>query len=161
MSAKRGSSRGLRPGPPRCHGGAGLHHRRRAHAGSWLGWLALVVLVGRGSSVFAAETELQVVLQYGVGPSVRGCWEEAEFRRSVAHRIGYDPFRDDAPLNVRVRVGGATNAVDGHVEWRKANGMLMGERRFVAKDGNCAKLLTEMSFAVGLQIDLLRPKAPA
>jgi hypothetical protein len=123
---------------------------------------ALVVLVvGRPTPVRAAETELQVVLQYGVDASVRGCSDEAEFRRSVAHRIGYDPFRDDAPLNVRVRVGGAANAVDGHVEWRKANGMLMGERRFVAKDGNCAKLLTEMSFAVGLQIDLLRPKAPA
>jgi hypothetical protein len=35
----------------------------------------------------------------------------------------------------------------------------MGERQFLAKDDNCAKLLTEMSFAVGLQIDLLRPTA--
>jgi hypothetical protein len=127
----------------------------------WLGMFALVVVAGRPTSALAAEPELQVVLQYGVDASVRGCWDEAEFRRSVAHRIGYDPFRDDAPLDVRVRVGGAANAVDGHVEWRKANGMLMGERRFVAKDGNCAKLLTEMSFAVGLQIDLLRPKTPA
>ena len=108
----------------------------------------------------AAETDLYVALHYAVESSVRACWDEAEFRRNVANRIGYDPFRGDASIDVRVRVGGAANAVDGHVEWRKANGLLMGERRFVAKDGNCAKLLTEMSFAVGLQIELLRPKAP-
>lgn len=113
------------------------------------------------SSATAAETELYVVLHYGVDASVHGCWDDAEFRRNVAHRIGHDPFREDASINVTVRVGGAANAVDGHVEWRKANGLLMGERRFVAMDGNCVKLLTEMSFAVGLQIDLLRPKPPA
>jgi hypothetical protein len=119
---------------------------------------SLTILAGTPADAVAAETDLHVVVDYGVDASVRGCWDESEFRRSVAHRIGYDPFRDDAPLNVRIRVGGSATAVDGHVEWRKANGFLMGERRFVAKDGNCAKLLTEMSFAVGLQIELLRPK---
>jgi hypothetical protein len=34
----------------------------------------------------------------------------------------------------------------------------MGERRFGAKDGDCTALLTEMSFAVGLQIELLQPR---
>jgi hypothetical protein len=109
----------------------------------------------------AAEGDLHVTLDYAVEASLRGCWQEDEFRRSVAHRIGYDPFREGATLNVRVRVGGTITAVDGHVEWRKTNGLLMGERRFVAKDGNCTKLMTEMSFAVGLQIELLRPKPPA
>jgi hypothetical protein len=121
----------------------------------------MVLLTRPPSRAVAAEGDLYVVLHYSVDASVRGCWEEAEFRRSVAHRIGYDPFREDAPLVVQVRVGGAISAVDGHVEWRKANGLLMGERRFVAKDDNCTKLLTEMSFAVGLQIELLRPKASA
>jgi hypothetical protein len=109
----------------------------------------------------AGETDLYVALRYAIDAEARGCWDESEFRRSVTHRIGYDPFREDASIKVQVHVGGAANAVDGHVEWRKASGLLMGERRFVAKDGNCAKLLTEMSFAVGLQIELLRPKAPA
>jgi hypothetical protein len=109
----------------------------------------------------AAETNLHVVLRYAVDASVRGCWDEAQFRRSVAQRIGYDPFREDASLDVRIHVGGTELAVDGLVEWRKANGVLMGERRFIAKDGDCVKLLTEMSFATGLQIELLRPKAPA
>ena len=77
------------------------------------------------------------------------------------NRLGYDPFRDDAAIDVRIRVSGKARALDGEVTWRDASGKGMGERRFVAKDGNCAKLLTEMSFAVSLQIQLLRPKAPA
>jgi hypothetical protein len=122
---------------------------------------AVLLLLGLPSgSVAAAEGDLHVTLDYAVEPSLRTCWQEEEFRRSVSQRIGYDPFQDQAALNVRVRVGGTAAAVDGHVEWRKPSGLLMGERRFVAKDGNCAKLMTEMSCAVGLQIELLRPKVP-
>jgi hypothetical protein len=137
--------------------------RRRRSLSSLLvlGASFATAIAGLPSSTAAAETDLYVVLHYGVDASVHGCWDDAEFRRNIAHRIGYDPFREDASIDVTVRVGGADNAVDGHVEWHKTNGLLMGERHFVAKDGNCVKLLTEMSFAVGLQIDLLRPKAPA
>jgi len=109
----------------------------------------------------AAESPLYVRVEYGVDPAVRGCWDESEFRRSVVHRIGYDPFRAEAPLGVRIHVGGSANALDGHIEWRRANGSLMGDRRFVTKDGDCPNLLTEMSFAVGLQVELLRPRGPA
>jgi hypothetical protein len=118
-----------------------------------------VILAGQ-PRVASAEADLYVTIQYSVGDSVRGCWDEMEFRRRVAHRVGYDPFLSNAPLNATVRIGGTANAVDGHVEWRQANGLFMGERRFVAKDGSCSNLLTEMSFAVGLQIEFLRPKTP-
>ena len=112
----------------------------------------------RGAS--AAEADFFVSLGYEVDGSLQRCWDEAEFRRSVALRVGYDPFRDSASVSVSIRVGGSARAVHGHVEWRNANGTGMGERRFVAQDGNCLKLLTEMSFAVGLQIELLHPNAP-
>ena len=107
----------------------------------------------------AAEADFYVSLRYEVDGTVRRCWDEAEFRRNVAQRIGYEPFRDSASVNVSIRVGGSARAVNGQVEWRNANGMGIGERGFVTKDGNCLRLLTEMSFAVGLQIELLRPKA--
>jgi hypothetical protein len=119
------------------------------------------VLVALPSSGRAAEADFFVVLHFGVDAEARGCPDETEFRRSVAHRLGYDPFREEAAIIVRVRVGGTASAVDGHVDWRKTNGTIMGERQFVAKDANCAKLLTEMSFAVALQIELLHPKTPA
>jgi hypothetical protein len=109
----------------------------------------------------AAETDLHVSLHYEIDHSVRRCWDEAEFRRSVARRVGYDPFRDSAPVRVSIHVAGSASAVDGQVDWRNASGASMGEREFVARNGNCLQLLTEMSFAVSLQIELLRPKAPA
>lgn len=122
--------------------------------------LVCCALAALSSPSEAGETDLHVALQYEVDASTRGCWDEAKFRRGVAHRIGYDPFRQDAPLSVRVHVGGSALAVDGQVEWRDASGSGLGERAFVAKDGNCAKLMTEMSFAVGLQIEFLRLKTP-
>ncbi len=119
--------------------------------------LAAFVFVGQPvRNALAAESELYVTLRYEVGDSVRHCWDEAEFRRSVARRVGYDPFRQDASTNVSIRVGGSSRVIDGRVEWRDAHGGVMGERRIVGKDGNCPKLLTEIGFAVGLQI-----RAPA
>ena len=109
----------------------------------------------------AAETEFFVALHYGVDSSVRGCSDEAEFRRDIMRQLGYDPFRIDATTNISVRVGGTTRGVDGQIEWRSATGKGIGERHFLATNGNCSNLLTEMSFAVALQIQLLRTMAPA
>ncbi|MET0791266.1 MAG: hypothetical protein ABW061_07060, partial [Polyangiaceae bacterium] len=101
-----------------------------------------------------------VTLHYELEDPNLGCWDEREFRRGVAQALGYNPFRSDTAIAVEVRVVGSASRIDGRVDW-KTQGGSMGERRFVAKDGNCAKLLTEMSFAVGMQIDLLRPQRGA
>lgn len=122
--------------------------------------VVLCALAMLPSKALAGDKDLYVTLHYQVDASARGCWDEARFRRGVAHRIGYDPFKEDAPLDLRIHVGGTALAVDGKVEWREANGVGLGERAFVAKDGNCSKLMTEMSFAVGLQIEFLRVKPP-
>lgn len=105
----------------------------------------------------AEDTELRANLVFRVDPALPGCWDEAEFRRRISHRVGFDPFHDDAPVSVHVNVSGSATAVGGRVEWKDADTGGMGERRFVAKDGNCGKLLAEMSFAVALQIEMLRP----
>jgi hypothetical protein len=101
---------------------------------------------------------LYVNLNYEVDGSAERCWDEIAFRGAVAKSVGYDPFRSDAALRVEVHVDASAALVDGRVEWRNAEGSSMGERRFRAKDGDCTALLTEMSFAVGLQIELLRPR---
>jgi hypothetical protein len=103
------------------------------------------------------EVEFHANLKYRVEASLPGCWDESEFRRRITRRTGYDPFRENAPATVLVSVSGSAGAVGGRVDWKDANGIGMGERRFVAKDGNCGKLLAEMNFAVALQIEMLRP----
>ncbi|MBN1607831.1 MAG: hypothetical protein JW940_14430 [Polyangiaceae bacterium] len=121
--------------------------------------VAFAAIVAGGSPVARAadeETTFQVRLSYQVDSSLRGCWDEAEFRRRIARRLGYDPFRQNASVDVSVQVVGPQSAIGGQVEWRNAKGEGMGERRFVGKDDDCAKLLAEMGFAVGLQIELLR-----
>lgn len=125
---------------------------------------ALATVVGAATLALApaaeaASPEFYVNLGYQVEGAAEHCWDESEFRRSVAKMVRYDPFRSDSAVHLSVHVGGTSHAVDGRVEWRNAQGARIGERRFSAKDGNCIKLLTEMSFAVGLQIELLRPKA--
>jgi hypothetical protein len=122
-----------------------------------LGALAVATLPFRG--VEAADDELHVGIRYEISGSPRRCWSEEEFRRTVAGRIGYDPFRGMSSVFVSIHVGGSARSVDGQVEWRSARGVGLGERNFLAKDGDCVGLLTDMSFAVGLQIQLLRPQA--
>lgn len=109
----------------------------------------------------AAEADFFITLEYAIDSSVRGCPNETEFRRTVVHQLGYDPFRDDALLSMVIRVGGSARAVNGQVDWRNESGKDMGQRRFLAKDGNCSNLLTEIGFAVALQIQLLRTTEPA
>jgi hypothetical protein len=124
-----------------------------------LGAIATAGLPAR--KTVAAEADFFIALQYAIDSSVRGCPSEAEFRKSVVQQLGDDPFHDDASLSVVIRVGGSARAVNGQVDWRSESGKDMGERRFLAKDGNCSNLLTEIGFAVALQIQLLRTTAPA
>jgi hypothetical protein len=142
-------------------------HRRwlRRGQGDWQSWLRLVATLAAlgfafqpARRVVAADADFHVGLRYEISGTARGCWSEEEFRRNVAGRIGYDPFRENPAVLVSIHVGGSALAVDGQVEWRNASGIRIGERKFVAKDGDCVGLLTEVSFAVGLQIELLRPR---
>jgi hypothetical protein len=120
--------------------------------------VAAVMGVFQRASGAEPTDALYVRLDYEVEGTAERCWDEREFRRAVAQSVGYDPIRSDAALSVEVHVDASAALVDGRVEWRNAEGASMGERRFRAKDGDCAALLTEMSFAVGLQIELLRPR---
>ncbi len=137
-----------------------LLKRASAHVGTIVVPALLVASGATGSARVCAaadDTELRAKLVYQIAPDLSGCWDEAEFRRRITRRTGYDPFRDDAPLNILVDVTGSASAIGGRVEWRDEKHGGMGERSFVAKDGNCGKLLAEMSFAVALQIEMLRP----
>jgi hypothetical protein len=120
--------------------------------------VALGLGVGRGGGAAAGEADFHTKLRYRVTPSLHGCWDEAQFRKRVVERLDYEPFRDDAPVTVLVQISGSRGAISGHVQWKGQSGAAMGERQFVAKDGNCPKLLAEMIFAVVLEIELLRPK---
>lgn len=122
--------------------------------------VALPVLILGCPAAAAAEADLYVSLRYDANTSAKSCWDEPEFRKNVTQRVGYDPFREDAPITISIRLGRPARSLIGQVEWRNSNGAALGERRFIAEDGNCTRLLAEMSFAVALQIQLLRTEEP-
>lgn len=129
--------------------------RRRACLVAAL-FVTLTAGLQRTGQAASEDGEFHANLKYQIEAPLPGCWDQWEFRHRIARRTGYDPFRDNAPVSVLIYVSGSANAVGGRVDWKDANGAGMGERRFVAKDGNCGKLLAEMSFAVALQIEMLR-----
>jgi hypothetical protein len=131
-------------------------------------WRAKVALIASlsccSSAAWARDQtsgDFHVALTYVVQGSPRLCWNEADFRHSIEQRLGYDPFRPGPGVSVIVRVAGTTDFVAGQIDWRDAGGVNIGERQLVARDGDCRKLLTDVSFAVGLQIELLHPSPPA
>jgi hypothetical protein len=115
-----------------------------------------MVALGLLSALACAASDLTVALDYEIAPILRRCPAEAEFRSQVAGQLGYDPFRDDSALRVTVRAGPSERGTEGRVEWQDASGNARGDRQFVGTNRECAQLVAEMSFAVAVQIQLLR-----
>src|SRR5262249_55413914 len=102
---------------------------------------------------------------YALGRGIEGCPDERALRNAVAARLGYDPFRDDAP-----RVVTATIALDGRTLRGRVRiddgGAARGSREMTARPGECADLASALPLAVSIAIDPLSlsrgaPPAPA
>ena len=91
-------------------------------------------------------------LDYTAAP---GCPGVDDFEAIVTGRLGYPPFRPDAPDRVIVRIESAGRALEGRLEWRDAMGATIGEQAFPSRTGDCAELTRAMGFALALQIQLM------
>ena len=109
----------------------------------------------------SGQTDLYVSLRYKMDGSVPRCWDEPEFRQTSLTVSAMIRFARAPPSGSPSTSADRPALSMARSSGRNATGASMGHRGFVAKDANCVKLLTEMSFAVSLQIELLRPKAPA
>jgi hypothetical protein len=109
----------------------------------------------------AGATEMAMQLEYSVAPS---CPAADDFETIVSGRLGYNPFRAEAPGRVLVRIEAMGRALEGRLEWRDSAGDRMGEHTFPSRTGDCAELARAMGFALALQIQLLastRAEPPA
>ncbi len=91
-------------------------------------------------------------LNYVAAP---GCPSAAIFEAVVVGRLGYDPFRADAPDRVTVRIEAAGRTLEGGLEWHDATGAVIGEQSFPSRTGDCHELTRAMGFALALQIQLM------
>ena len=92
----------------------------------------------------ARAAPLTVRLEYAAGP---GCPDAADFKAVVIARLGYDPFIETARERVLVRIEPRTEAIDGHIEWRDANGKWVGEQAFPSVSTDCPRLVRAMGLA--------------
>jgi hypothetical protein len=116
---------------------------------------AVCVLSLGGSEGEARAAALSVRLEYAAAP---GCPDATELEAVVSARLGFDPFADDAPNLVLVRItprADAAGALDGHIEWRDARGHWAGEQAFPRVGTDCLRLARTMAFALAVQIQLL------
>ena len=116
---------------------------------------ALAVVGLLCTSPARANGELLVSLDYQIDPGLTGCPSGADFRKAVVRQLGHDPFRDNAPRRMLVRLYSGAQRMAGRVEWRDANDQWEGERTFSTRTESCAEMARAMALATAIQIDLL------
>ncbi|HSO36473.1 MAG TPA: hypothetical protein VLT33_28300, partial [Labilithrix sp.] len=114
----------------------------------------------------AARTALaspSAKLVYVRGSGAEACPGEAELRKAVAARIGYDPFFPAAQKTVIAQVTRSPSGYRGKVQIVGDDGNVRGERELASKGDDCAELVSTMALAVSIALDDLdeAPPAPA
>jgi hypothetical protein len=124
--------------------------------------VALAALVASALSGSRAEAAPQtfVALEYGATPEASGCPDAEEFRASVQHQLGYDPFRADADRRVEVQIARKEIGFEGRIRWSDAKGRWVGDRRISSRRSDCVEIGAGLAFAVVVQVQLLATLAP-
>ena len=120
---------------------------------AWSAGLALAIVLG--ASPTRASGEFVVSLDYQTDPALVGCPNAADFRRAIVRQLGHDPFRENAPRRMLVRLYPSGARMGGRVEWRDANDQWEGERTFSSRNESCVQIARAMALATAIQIDLL------
>jgi hypothetical protein len=120
---------------------------------AWSAALALAIVLL--ASPARAGDQFLVSLDYQTDPALVGCPSTAEFRRAIVRQLGHDPFRENAPRRMLVRLYPAGSRMGGRVEWRDASDQWEGERTFSSRNESCAEIARAMALATAIQIDLL------
>jgi len=119
---------------------------------------AVLVLAVAGVSRAAYARSVVVATQLDY-VAAAGCPSATRFEAVVVGRLGYDPFRADAPDRVTVRIETAGRTLEGGLEWHDATGGVIGAQTFPSRTGDCDELTRAMGFALALQIQLMAATA--
>ncbi len=114
-------------------------------------------LVAAGS----AEASPSAKLVYVRGPGAEGCPGEAELRKAVATRIGYDPFFPTASKTVIAQVTRSPVGYRSHVQIVGDDGNVRGDRELASKGDDCAEIVSTVALAVSIALDDLDEPPPS
>jgi hypothetical protein len=129
---------------------------------------AVVVAVMAGALRAAAQDPPEAQrgsarLEYTRGPGTDRCPDAIALRGAVSARLGYDPFRDDAPTTVTVLLAQKDGGLRAAIELRDTSGNIAGAREIVSEQNDCAELASAMALAISIAVDpqsLTRPTGP-
>ncbi|MEZ4410129.1 MAG: hypothetical protein R3A52_27180 [Polyangiales bacterium] len=101
------------------------------------------------------------VLRYERGEGASACPDAQAVRDAVAARLGYDPFRESAPMTVRATITRHRRRLRGRVEVTDAAGAAVGTREIESSRRDCAEIASALTLAVSIVIDPLSLTRPA
>ncbi len=108
----------------------------------------------------SAQASPSAKLVYVRGAGADACPGEAELRKAVATRIGYDPFFPAAQKTVIAQVTRTAGGYRGKVQIVGDDGRMRGERDLSSKGDDCAEIVSTMALAVSIALDDLDEAAP-
>jgi hypothetical protein len=144
----------------------GSPRRRRARGASCLALaVAFAAIAAIASLAFerSASANPTSRLVYVRAPGAESCPDEAEVRRAVATRLGYDPFRPIASTTLTAEIRREKGTFRGRVRLVDEAGVERGARDLESRADDCRDLTTAMALSMSIAIDPLsvtRPDRP-
>lgn len=88
------------------------------------------------------------------------CPDEGQLVDAIAARLGYDPFRAEAPRRLEVTIEAQAAGYGARIELADAQGASLGRRELLPLP-RCAELLEPLALAIALALDPLQLGPPA
>jgi hypothetical protein len=127
-------------------------------------WLSSSITAAVLLSALQARANPSARLIYVRGPGAGECPDEDVVRKSVATRLGYDPFFLSAPTTIFVEVSHDTDRFAAVVRLIDNQGVERGVRRLESHSRDCRDLVGTLALTISLVVDPLSlavaPSAP-
>jgi hypothetical protein len=104
-----------------------------------------------------------VLLDYVRGPGAEGCPDDQGIHDLITARLGYDPFRGEPRLHLRLSVEAVKPGLSAKLVVLDARGQPTRRREMASERSDCAELAEAITLATSLAIDpfaLSRPPSP-
>jgi hypothetical protein len=92
-------------------------------------------------------------LVYSRAPEASSCPDEAELRKAVARRFGYDPFFPWAKQTVVVQIFRAHARYVARVQLLDEQGIAQGTRELTSNQSDCSEIFEASALAVSIALD--------
>src|SRR5262249_10897903 len=111
----------------------------------------VISFVVTGSATAVASPSSQ--LTYVRGAGAESCPDEAELRKAVAARLGYDPFFPSAGRTIAAQIERTRGGFAGELKMLDASGVSRGERKLPTTSHDCAEVVKSLALAISIAID--------